>query len=105
MPFPGFHAARISQPLPQNSAVFATKSIAPGVSIILQKSKSDGDKPMTAQSYRFNKNQFTAEEAKEWLKKHGLKFISFEPASEPGPKEERKSLINRITKELSNSII
>ncbi len=105
MPLPNFHSARISQPLPQNSAVFATKSIAPGVSIILQKSKGDGDKPMTAQSYRIKKNQFTAEEAKAWLKKHGLKFISFEPASEPWPKEERKSLINRITKELSNSII
>ncbi len=105
MPLPNFHSARISQPLPQNSAVFATKSIAPGVSIILQKSKGDGDKPMTAQSYRFNKNQFTAEEAKAWLKKHGLKFISFKPASEPSPQEQRKSLINRITKELSNSII
>jgi len=105
MPYPNEHAARIEQPLPSNSAIYARKSISPGVSIILQKSKGDADKPMHAQAYRFNKNQYTPEEAKLWLKKHGLKFISFEPASDPGPKEERKALINRITKELSNSII
>jgi hypothetical protein len=106
MPLPSEHAARIAQPLPSNLAIYARKSIAPGVSIILQKSKgATADAPMSAQSYRFNKNQFTAEEAKAWLKKHGLKFISFEPASEPVAQEERKNLINRITKELSNSII
>lgn len=105
MPYPNFHSARITSPLPQNSAVFATKGIAPGISIILQKSKGDGDKPMSAQAYRFNKNQYTPETAKAWLKKHGLKFISFEPASEPTKQEERSALINRITKELANSII
>jgi hypothetical protein len=105
MPYPNEHAARIEQPLPSNSAVYARKSIAPGVSIILQKSKGDSDKPMTAQAYRFNKSQFTPEDAKAWLKKHGLKFISFEPASDPVKQEDRKTLINRITKELATSII
>ena len=105
MPYPNEHAARIEQPLPSNSAVYARKSIAPGISIVLQKSKGDGNKPMSAQAYRFNKNQYTPETAKAWLKKHALKFISFEPASEPAKQEERSALINRITKELANSII
>ena len=106
MPYPNEHAARVAEPLPQNSTVYARKSIAPGISIVLQKSKGDANAPMKAQSYRFGKNQFTPEEAKAWLKKHSISFISFEPASSgSGASETRKDLINRITKELSGAII
>ncbi len=105
MPYPNFHSARVAEPLPQNSGVYATKSIAPGVSIILQKSKGDSNAPMKTQSYRFAKSQFTPEEAKNWLKKHDISYISFEPASNPSQKEDRKEIINRITKELAGAII
>ena len=60
---------------------------------------------MEAQSYRFDKNQFTTEEAKNWLKKHDIRYISFEPASEPSKEETRKQVISRITKELAGAII
>lgn len=60
---------------------------------------------MEVQSYRFAKNLFTAEEAKSWLKKHDIRYISFEPASEPSKEETRKSIISRITKELAGAII
>ena len=60
---------------------------------------------MEAQSYRFDKSQFTAEEAKRWLKKHDISYTSFEPASEPSKQENRKAIINRITKELAGAII
>ena len=60
---------------------------------------------MEAQSYRFDKNQFSAEEAKNWLKKHDIRYISFEPASEPSKEETRKAIISRITKELAGAII
>jgi hypothetical protein len=102
MPYPNTHSARISEPLPQGSSVFATKQIAPGISIILQRPKSGGS--MHAQSYRFSKHQYTAEEAKAWLKKHDISYISFEPASS-GDTETRKDIIERITKELSGAII
>lgn len=59
---------------------------------------------MKAQSYRFGKSQFTPEEAKAWLKKHDISYISFEPARS-GEQETRKDVINRITKELSGAII
>lgn len=103
MPYPSEHSSRIKQPLSQETAVFARKQIAPGISIILQRPKSGGT--MEVQSYRFDKNQFSAEEAKNWLKKHDIRYISFEPASEPSNKENRKALINRITKELAGEII
>jgi len=60
---------------------------------------------MEAQAYRFDKNRFTAEEAKNWLKKHNISYILFEPASEPSKQENRKAIINRITKELAGAII
>jgi len=59
---------------------------------------------MHAQSYRFSKHQFTSEEAKAWLKKHNISYISFEPASS-GEQETRKEIIGRITKELSGALI
>jgi hypothetical protein len=93
------------EPLPQNSAIYARKSIAPGISIILQKSKGDSNAPMKTQSYRFGKNQFTPEEAKAWLKKHSISYISFEPANTPDTQETRKDIVNRISKELSGAII
>lgn len=60
---------------------------------------------METQAYRFAKNKFTPQEAKSWLKKHDIKYISFEAASELSKEETRKAIINRITKELSGAII
>jgi hypothetical protein len=105
MPYPNAHSARIAEPLPQNSAIYATKNIAPGISLILQKSKGDAGASMKAQSYRFGKNQFTPEEAKAWLKSHKISYVSFEPANTPNTPEARKDVINRITKEISGAII
>jgi hypothetical protein len=39
-----------------------------------------GDGSMVAASYRFPVDQFTAKQAKAWMKKHGEKYIIFEPA-------------------------
>lgn len=104
MPYPNQHSARVKSPLDHATAIFATKNIAPGINIILQRPKSGGSS-MEVQAYRFDKENFTADEAKNWLKKHDIRYISFEPASEPSNKENRKVLINRITKELAGEII
>jgi hypothetical protein len=60
---------------------------------------------MKAQAYRFAKHQYTAEEARAWLKSHKISYISFEPASDTGDKETREEIVNRVTKELSGAII
>ena len=98
MPYPNEHACRISQPLPQNSGIFARKSIAPGINMILQRPKSGGS--MKTQSYRFSKHQFIVEEAKKWLKSHNISYISFEPAS-----TKKQEGINKIIKGLSDFLI
>ena len=102
MPYPNQHACRCLEPLPSGTSITATKSIAPGINIILQRRKNEPS--MKTQSYRFDKNKFTAQEAKAWLKDHNVS-CTFEAASEPSKKENRKDIINRITKELSGAII
>ena len=79
MPYPSEHAARVRDPDDFQPDSFRRKEIAPGVSIVMGKLK--GQQTMTAQSYRFNKERFTAAEAKAWLKTHDVKNISFEEAS------------------------
>jgi len=103
MPYSGEHAARITSPI--NDGIFARKTIAPGISIILQKPKGEANTPMNVQSYRFSKDQFTAEEAKAWLKQHKIGIISFEPASEPSKKEARRSYIHSIAETLAGSLL
>jgi len=105
VPYTNEHSARVLEPLPQNSAVYARKQIAPGISIVLQRSKGDPNGSMKVQSYRFDKNQFPPQEAKSWLKKHNIQYTSFEPASEPSKQENRKFLINRITKEIAGVMV
>jgi len=85
MPYPNEHAARITDPGQYEK--FARKNIAPGIDIILGIS---GGKSET-QAYRFDKNKFAPEEAKQWLKDHNEKYISFEPASEKASLEDKQT--------------
>jgi len=79
MPYPLEHSARLCDPGDFQPDSFRRKEIAPGVSIVMGRLK--GQQTMTAQSYRFDKERFTAAQAKTWLKEHDVKNISFEKAS------------------------
>lgn len=76
MPYPSEHAARVMDPGQCDS--FKRLNQGSGVSLIL----CIKDGKSSAQSYRFKKDKFTPEQAKEWLKKHDIKYIGFEKASE-----------------------
>ena len=76
MLYPREHAARVNDP--GKYASFARKNIAPGIDIVLGIS---GKKSET-QAYRFSKANFTAAEARAWLKDHDVNPIKFEAASE-----------------------
>ena len=78
MPYPNEHAARILEPGSCEDKSFRRKRVTDGVSLIL--CKQDGK--MVAQAYRFDKDKFSAEEAKAWLAKHDIKHKSFEGASD-----------------------
>jgi hypothetical protein len=104
VPYPNEHAARVVEPMPQNAAIYARKNIAPGIDIILQKSRGEENAPMKVQAYRFSKSKFTAEEAKAWLKEHSIRYVSFEPAS-MFSQQSREEVVKRVSQELAHSII
>lgn len=87
MPFPNEHSARIKDPDLFDSDSFRSKELKSGIRIIIGKLK--GESTMTAQAYRFSSSQFSAEEAKKWLKDNKVSYISFEAAEEK-PEEELK---------------
>lgn len=88
MPLPNFHSARVKSPtsfkvLPGKSGKFRTKTIAKGITILtgkLKKSPKGKENSMVVQAYRFAKDTYTTKQAKDWLKKNKVSFISFEKA-------------------------
>lgn len=92
MPFPNFHAARVKSPSQFTS--FAVEEIKPGINVVLgiKEGKS------TAQSYRFNKEKFTPEQAKKWLKDNNINTAAFEKAVE---KKDEVDRFDTITLEKS----
>jgi ATP-dependent protease ClpP protease subunit len=80
MPFPNEHSARIKDPSEFDPKSFRSKDIADGVRIITGKLKN-GDGAMVTQTYRLKADKFTVAEAKDWLKKNNVHYISFEAAT------------------------
>ena len=76
MPYPNYHSARIQDP--DDFEKLRTKKIADGVLLIV--GRLTGETKTSTQAYRFDKEIFTATEAKAWLKKHKIKYTSFEAA-------------------------
>ena len=94
MPLVNFHSARVRVPSDflDDDKAWATITIKPGIELVTGKLKKDGmGGPMIAQAYRFDISRFTVQQAKQWLKKHKVKAILFEPAK-PKPKEEVKEI-------------
>jgi hypothetical protein len=79
MPYPHEHAARVESPGKFEKESFRRKNIAPGVDIIV--GKKSGSNSMVTQAYRFDTKKFTAEQAKAWLKKNNVSYMSFTEAT------------------------
>jgi len=79
MPYPSEHAARIKEPGMFQKGSMRSKELSGGVRLIL--GKLDNSTSMTVQAVRFDKNKWTTERARKWLKDHDYKYISFEKAT------------------------
>ncbi|MHA1302125.1 MAG: hypothetical protein ACTSPI_00285 [Candidatus Heimdallarchaeaceae archaeon] len=79
MPLPTEHSARILNPA-SCTKNYGRQTLAPGIIRVACTLKANPTKWAT-QSYRFKKSNFTAAEAKKWLKDHDVKYTLFEPAS------------------------
>jgi len=80
VPFPSEHAARVKSPDGFIEGSFRRKPITEGIDLIVGRLK-DGDGSAVAQSYRFDKEKFTAQEARDWLKEHDVTVQLFEEAT------------------------
>ncbi len=80
MPYENEHSAVVGNPADFEPNFTRRLNKSGGVSIIIGKLKESGK--TAAKSYRFDKKKFTPDEAREWLKKHGQKTISFEKAKD-----------------------
>ena len=98
MPFPNEHAGRMKAPGGFKPDSFRRKKIAPGVSMIMGRKK--GETTMTAQSVRFDKDKFTAAEARKWLADHDMKPISFEAASSKEAELEKAATADPLAAEI-----
>lgn len=78
MPYPSEHAARVRNPDDFQQDSFRSKEITDGIRIIAGKLK--GKSKMAVQAYRFNREKFTPDQARAWLKEHKIDYIDFEPA-------------------------
>lgn len=88
MPYPNEHAARVRSPEAFDPQSMRSKEIAPGVRLITGRLKS-GEGGMTAQAYRFAREQFTAAEARAWLERNEVTPMTFEPAEPNKTDSER----------------
>lgn len=76
MPYPNEHAFRLINPDSCQEKSFRRKRISDGVSLILCKT----DDKMVSQAYRFDKDKYTYEEAKAYMKKIGVEYMASEKA-------------------------
>jgi len=81
-PYPNEHAARIKSPGLFVKDSMRSKQLETGLRIIIGKLKTDPTGSMKTQAYRFNKANYTVEQARAWLKKNNIKTILFEKATD-----------------------
>lgn len=79
MPYPTEHAARLKNPGSFQAGSFRRIPVTRGVFAII--GRLPGQTTTTTQAYRFDKNVFTADEAKKWLKDNDVEYIRFEKAT------------------------
>lgn len=113
MPFPNFHSSRQVDPdefEPDGmgkGVQFKTIKIGDGITAIVGKLKKPPEDSKAGsthvQTYRFDKDKYTAEEAKAWLKKHNLRVVMFETAKNEQLLNEGDDMANE--KEKNESVL
>jgi hypothetical protein len=91
MPYPNEHAARLNEPGKYKSFARQNDKGGAGVDFIfgvLPNGKSE------IQAVRFDKEKFTADEARKWIKDHDMKTIEFEEAIQKS--QEREDLTTEL---------
>jgi hypothetical protein len=103
MPYPNYHAARMTSPK-KNYIRIRNKKIADGiiekVGVLPKAEEGKRGGRTEVQSYWFDKSKFTVAQAKKWLKDHDLKPILFEPARETNQKPKKEAISSTRFREI-----
>lgn len=90
-PYPGEHAARINDPDKYDSFRRVNDEGGEGVDFVYGILPDGG---VEIESIRFDVDEFTVDQAKEWLENNDFSPIKFEPAS--GPSERTESMLHSV---------
>lgn len=115
MPYPNEHSARLQEPNKFNQDTFRRvddgtiygKIKVPQTAAVIWGKLKGRDKPADnpiPQAIRFPTRNWTAEEARAWLKKNNVKYIRFEPAS-GGKKTEAEDVRPEMAKARIQSVL
>ena len=98
MPLQNEHVARLRDPGDFDSETFRSKEISDGIRTIIGKliGATKPDDPMVTESYHFSVDKFTETEAKDWLKKHDIEYIKFEPAKKTSEEEQVREVTRDV---------
>ncbi len=99
-PYENEHAARLKDPDKYDRFRRTNNKFGDGIHAIWGiEDQGEGDPKVELQAIRFNKEKFTAEEAKKWLKENHYKCILFEPAKIP--QEEMEARLEAAERDLA----
>jgi len=103
-PYPNEHAARITDPKLYDEFKRTNDKFGPGIDAIWGLKEGE----ISLQSIRFDKNKYTVDEAKKWLKDNDYTPIKFEPATEGRTMDqviETPEVIDEIVEEVIEDIV
>ena len=79
MPYPNYHSARINSPDKYKDIRYAKDEFGDGIDVLYGIMSEDESE---VQAIRFDKDKFTASEARSWLKEHDYSPMEFEEATD-----------------------
>lgn len=94
IPFTDFHAGRVEDPGKYKKIV--TKDLGDGIQLLLGVLNEDDESKTETQSYHFDKDKWTPEEAKKWLKDHDVKTTEFAAAAEKSDVKENETYTTHV---------
>jgi HK97 family phage major capsid protein len=103
-PYPNEHAARITDPKLYDEFKRTNDKFGPGIDAIWGIKEGE----ISLQGIRFDKNKYTVDEAKKWLKDNDYTPIKFEPATEGRTMDqviEAPEVIDEIVEEVIEDIV
>ena len=84
MPNPEFHSAQVCDAEDFIADSFQERELSPGVTLVSGRVWVGDNGGLKPQTFRFEASRFSADKARAWLRRRGIRAYTFEPAAEDG---------------------